>query len=369
MRISLFIRSLAFAFMMLAIPVKSSAGIIFSIGIAPPPLPVYVQPLCPGEGYIWTPGYWAYADDGYFWVPGTWVLVPEPGFLWTPGYWGWADGIFVFHQGYWGPVVGFYGGINYGYGYGGFGYEGGYWNRGAFFYNRSVNNVTNITNVYNKTVIVNNVTVNNVSYNGGVGGITARPTAQQETAARERHIPPTSVQIQHIQSASANRQLYESVNRGKPSIAATPRPAQFSGHGVIAAKAAAKSYRPPAARPAAPARAGNAAPRPATAYHPNDLPPVARSATPNTGNPRLDRKYQQRQDALLAKQEQERQKLQQRQEQDHQRLAHTRADEPRKQQVEQRHQQQTRQLEQRHAEQQQKVQPNPRSAPPGKERR
>ena len=109
-----------------------------------------------------------------------------------------------------------------------------------------------------------------------------------------------------------------------------------------------------------------AAPRPAAAYHPNDLPPVARSAAPNTCNPKLDRKYQQQQEALRARQEQERRKLQQKQ--DHQRLAQTRADEARKQQVEQKHQQQTRQLEQQHSEQQQKLQQNPRSASPGKER-
>jgi WXXGXW repeat (2 copies) len=101
MRISLFTRCLLLGLMMLAIPVGSSAGIIFSVEIAPPPLPIYEQPICPGEGYIWVPGYWAYGDDGYFWVPGTWVLAPEPGFLWTPGYWGWGDGVFIFNQGYW----------------------------------------------------------------------------------------------------------------------------------------------------------------------------------------------------------------------------------------------------------------------------
>jgi len=234
MRISLSIRLLVFALMMLAIPVASAAGIIFSIGIAPPPLPVYEQPFCPGDGYIWTPGYWVYGDYGYFWVPGTWVLVPEPGFLWTPGYWGWGDGVFVFHEGYWGPHIGFYGGINYGFGYGGVGYDGGYWNNGAFFYNRSVNNVTNVRNVYNKTVIVNNVTVNNVSYNGGEGGIRARPRPEEQTAERERHVPPTPVQTQHVHAASTNRKLYESVNHGRPPIAATAKPAEFRGRGYCA---------------------------------------------------------------------------------------------------------------------------------------
>jgi hypothetical protein len=109
------------------------------------------------------------------------------GLLWTPGYWGWGGNAFAWNEGYWGQSVGFYGGVNYGFGYGGVGYGGGYWNNGAFFYNRSVSNVnvTNITNVYEKTVI-NETTVNHVSYNGGEGGITARPTAAEETASHER---------------------------------------------------------------------------------------------------------------------------------------------------------------------------------------
>jgi hypothetical protein len=60
------------------------------------------------------------------------------------------------NPGYWALHIGFYGGVNYGYGYTGNGYEGGYWNNGAYFYNRYVNNignVPNITNVYNTTVI------------------------------------------------------------------------------------------------------------------------------------------------------------------------------------------------------------------------
>ena len=64
----------------------------------------------PGDGYLWIPGYWAYADDDYYWVPGTWVMPPQAGLLWTPGYWGWGDNGYVFNDGYWGPTVGFYGG-------------------------------------------------------------------------------------------------------------------------------------------------------------------------------------------------------------------------------------------------------------------
>ena len=123
--------------------------------IGPPALPVYEQPLCPGDGYLWTPGYWAYDYDvsDYYWVPGTWVMAPEIGFLWTPAYWGWGGDGFVFYDGYWGPHIGFYGGINYGFGYFGVGFEGGRWDNGHFFYNRSVNNVNinEIHNVYNTT--------------------------------------------------------------------------------------------------------------------------------------------------------------------------------------------------------------------------
>jgi hypothetical protein len=70
--------------------------------------------------------------------------------------------------------------------------------------------------VYRKTVIANNITVNNVGYNGGAGGITVRPTAEEEAAVHERHIPLTAAQTQHIHADSASRQLYKSVNHGKP---------------------------------------------------------------------------------------------------------------------------------------------------------
>src|SRR5262245_8234426 len=115
-----------FALAILCGPIAPSASTYVSITIAPPALPVYAQPIAPGPSYIWTPGYWAYAPDGYYWVPGTWVLAPFPGALWTPGYWGWSNGFYVWNAGYWGTRVGFYGGINYGYGYTGSGYHGGY---------------------------------------------------------------------------------------------------------------------------------------------------------------------------------------------------------------------------------------------------
>ncbi|MGB9072318.1 MAG: hypothetical protein WCC22_06575 [Terriglobales bacterium] len=370
------IRSLLFALVVLAMSAASFAQVGVFITIGPPALPVYEQPLCPGEGYLWIPGYWAfdYDYDDYYWVPGTWVLAPEVGFLWTPGYWAWEGDRFFFHEGYWGPQVGFYGGINYGFGYFGEGFEGGRWDHGRFFYNRSVTNVniTEIHNVYNTTVINN--TVNRISYNGGNGGINRRPTPQEEAAAHERHMPPVTAQTQQVQAARANRDLRASVNQGKPPVAATPRPGAWNDRGVVPAREAGAPYRPPANRAASqprtntpPTRPENSVPRPGNAVHPRDLPPAERPPASNMGNSKADQKYQQQQEKLFAKQEQERQKLQQKQDQEHQRLTQQKADEARRQQVEQRHQQQTQQLQQKHAEQQRKLQDKQQRKPPDRQ--
>jgi len=218
------------------ISAASFAATFVSVAIAPPVLPIYAQPIAPGPGYLWTPGYWAYGREGYYWVPGTWVIPPAVGVLWTPGYWGWRDGFYAWNAGYWGPRVGFYGGVNYGFGYVGVGYAGGYWNNGAFYYNRAVNNVnvTNIRNTYN--TVVNNATVNRVSYNGGAGGVRAEPTAVEREAMNERHIEPNELQMQHEHAAAGNRALLASVNHGRPAIAATPQPGAFDHPGVVAAR-------------------------------------------------------------------------------------------------------------------------------------
>jgi hypothetical protein len=208
-------------------PALVSAQVSVSIyaSIPPPPLPVYVQPACPYDGYLWNPGYWAWGDDGYYWVPGVWVLPPQPGYLWTPPYWGFAGGRYGYYPGYWGLHVGFYGGVNYGYGYGGSGYGGGRWEGGHFRYNTAVVTVnrTVIHNTYiDRTVIVNNNT--RTSFNGGSGGISARPTAQQQAFVRERHIPPTSVQTSHMQVARQDRSSFASANHGTPPTAAMNKP-------------------------------------------------------------------------------------------------------------------------------------------------
>jgi hypothetical protein len=358
----------------LAVPTASVAQVGVAITIGPPALPVYEQPVCPGDGYMWTPGYWAYDydDSDYYWVPGTWVLAPEVGFLWTPGWWGWGGAAFVFHEGYWGPHIGFYGGISYGFGYFGVGFVGGRWDGGHFFYNRAVLNVnvTNIHNVYETKV--NNISENRVSFNGGNGGITAHPTAAEEAAAHDRHIGPVAAQTQHAQQARNNPQQRASTNQGKPPIAATGKPGEFKGHDVVKASEAGGRYTPPANRGengSAPRAEDNAA-RSNPAGHVRDLPPAEKPAAPNTGDANRDKKNQQQIDKQYAQQQKERQKLQEQQEKEDQKITKQNND-AQKQQVEQRHQQQTQQLQQRHQQQTQQMQQRmaaPAARPEGRPR-
>ena len=327
---------------------------------------MYEQPEIPGPGYLWTPGYWAYGPEGYYWVPGTWVQPPAVGLLWTPGYWGWSAGVFVWNTGYWGPQVGFYGGVNYGFGYGGHGYEGGYWRDNQFYYNRNVTRINDvhITNVYNKTV-VNNVTVQRVSYVGGPGGTSARPTAEEQQAARLRHAPPTPAQTQHRESAATHHELLASVNQGKPQIAATAKPGDFSSHVVPAKEAggpmpvakAACAGRRCRTRPRAPADTAECA-GDSTGGLPGACarPAQVRARTCRRPRPPRRRRRNQARDnaAMQARHDQERENLAKQQEQDHAKMTRRRRIAQAKNSqamadLERQHQQQTQQLQQRHA--------------------
>jgi hypothetical protein len=367
------IRTLLFALVVLSMSAAAFAQIGISVSFGPPALPVYEQPLCPGDGYLWTPGYWGWGADfnDYYWVPGTWIEAPQVGFLWTPPYWGWGGSGYQFYEGYWGPTIGFYGGINYGFGYFGTGFEGGRWDGGHFFYNRAVMNVnvTNIHNVYNTTIVNRND--NHVSFNGGNGGINVRPTPEQEAAAHERHVGPVAAQTEHMNQARGDLQQRASTNQGRPPVAATMKAADFKGEGVVKTREAGGTYQ----RPASAGNPGGNAARPENnrtennaaqnnneakaaqqkANHVKDLPAAEKPAPPNTGNPKLDKKYQQQQDKQYQKQTQERQKMQQQQEKEDQQAA-KQQNQQRQQQVEQRHQQQTEQLQQRHQQQQQQMQ-------------
>jgi hypothetical protein len=283
--------------------------IAINIGVPPPELPVYVQPPIPGDGYIWTPGYWAYGDAGYFWVPGTWVLAPEPGYLWTPGYWGYDDGLYDWHEGYWGPNVGYYGGVNYGFGYGGVGFYGGEWRGDHFFYNGAVANFGgwHPDHVYvDRDVVVHNTIVNpnHVSFNGP-GGIDRRPSPDEVRFTNERHIQPTSNQVQHQNFAAQDRSQLAAVNHGRPATVAAANPAAYhqvaqqhaTAQPISAAdRSAGKTYNANGRGASNPSRPTNnfggasrpeSAPRPETAPR-NDAAPRMESAPRTTSAPRTE---------------------------------------------------------------------------------
>jgi hypothetical protein len=243
----------------------------------PPPLPVYDQPPMPAPGYMWTPGYWNWNNEDYYWVPGTWVEPPRPGVLWTPGYWGFSNGVYVFNSGYWAPHVGFYGGVAYGFGYGGSGYLGGRWSNGAFFYNQTVNNfgAHNVVNVYNDPVPPNAVASGRVSFNGGAGGTAARPTPEEAAVANEPHEKPTPAQLQNRRAASTNEGNFASTNHGLPAVAATARPGVLTGPDVVHGRPAGEAITPKGA--AIPP----AAPQPQHALpQPQQMPPKAEHELP-----------------------------------------------------------------------------------------
>ena len=355
---------------LLAVLLYQPAGAQVAVGISvrfgPPALPIYEQPLCPGDGYLWTPGYWAWDADGddYYWVPGTWVMAPRPGLLWTPAWWGFEGGGFGFHEGYWATEVGWYGGISYGFGYWGHGFWGGRWDHDRFMYNRAVFRVneTVVHNVYeDRTVIVNRREENRVSFNGGEGGVTERPNEKEQAAEHLQHFPPARPQEDNRQAARSNPQMRASANQGKPPVAATAHAGEFTGHDVVAAKSAGGEYHPPADRggkgggksgetPGAAAGGGAGG---ANQGHARDLQPH-QTATPEGGS--ADKKQQK----LIDKQNQEHQKLQAQQQKEDQKAEQKKWNDQKKQQLEQRHTQQTQQMEQRHTQQQQKTQPKPK---------
>jgi hypothetical protein len=213
------VRNVVVAAALAMAPAASFAGVFISVGFAPPALPVYVQPVAPGDGYLWNPGYWAYGPEtGYYWVPGVWVQPPQVGLLWTPGYWGWGGGLYAWHEGYWGPHVGFYGGINYGFGYSGVGFFGGRWEGGHFAYNTAVMRV-NTTIIHNTYVDNTHIGVNvgvHTAFNGGAGGVQARASVQEQQWSHENHIAPTAEQQNHVQLAHADRSNFASANGGRP---------------------------------------------------------------------------------------------------------------------------------------------------------
>lgn len=295
------VRAVFLALIVAAVPAGSFAAVSVSITIAPPLLPAYDQPVCPGDGYMWTPGYWAWGPAGYYWVPGVWIQPPAVGLLWTPGYWSFGGGGYLWHAGYWGPRVGFYGGVHYGFGYDGTGFFGGRWQGSRFYYNTAVTNVNRniIRNTYVNRSVVRNTTVNRASFNGR-GGIDARPTSQQEAAARQRRFGPTPTQLSHRSNASRDRGNFVSENRGRPATPAMSRPVnrpasrpEFNSQGPENRGQVNNSQRPqsrePISRPGQPGSRGADVNR-----EPRTAPQARPAQRPDNGGKQSERRDQDR---------------------------------------------------------------------------
>ena len=193
----------------------------------PPPLFDYDQPTAPGPYFFWCPGYWAHSSRGFFWVPGQWARAPFYGALWTPPYWSWSGSRSLFHHGYWAHHIGFYGGINYGFGYIGTGYFGGYWRGRDFYYNLAVTSAdtTTIPTVYTHAVTYNGISYSAhstgyTSYNGGPGGLSVLPTPAERAVARGPHMRETAPQETLSRAFAHNPEAAYSQNQGHPARAA-----------------------------------------------------------------------------------------------------------------------------------------------------
>lgn len=233
------VRWLLLALFLSVFAVSSHAQFSISANFGPPPLPVYEQPPCPEPGLMWTPGYWAWDPDqaSYYWIPGAWVSAPAPGLLWTPGYWGWERGRFFFHEGYWAPHVGYYGGVNYGFGYGGIGFAGGEWHGDHFFYNSAVMHVDHRfvhetfedRNRVERGFVERN---NHVAFSGGPGGIRHEPGPEERFAEHDRHMDRSPFQHSHEQAAHSDRDSFANRNGGHPAHPFAERPLGADTHSM-----------------------------------------------------------------------------------------------------------------------------------------
>lgn len=220
-------------------PRRVIAADLDKVTLAPPTLPSYEQPAIPADGYLWVPGFWAWRKSvpDYFWVPGTWVRPPQSGLVWTPPYWSRTGDSYTFHAGYWASQVGYYGEIEYGFGYPGTGYQGGRWSHGTFYYNRSFNNLgsVGIANAYGHAS--GRGDDSSRAGDDEAPPVDAAPRSQKENRSiNPRHIDATFEQRRHFELAAMDRSLYSKQNGGAPAVAATPHAGVLAGDGITSSR-------------------------------------------------------------------------------------------------------------------------------------
>jgi len=112
---------------------------------------------------------------------------------------------------------------HYGFGYFGEGFEGGRWDGGHFFYNRSVNNHKRQQHSQCLRYHVTYRNESHVSYNGG-NVESARVQGLKTRRRRGRDTSHRSDSNATCAGSPSQPQQRASANMGKPGTAATPRP-------------------------------------------------------------------------------------------------------------------------------------------------
>ena len=143
-----------------------------------------------------------------------------------------AGGLYGWHGGYWGPHVGFYGGVNYGFGFGGVGFVGGEWRGGVFAYNSAVANFgsVHVTNVYeNRTdrYAKHHCELTTMSASTAKAVLRRVPRAGELQAEHEQHSKPRRNQTQHMNFAARTARNSPSVNHGAPGTPAASNPKAY----------------------------------------------------------------------------------------------------------------------------------------------
>ena len=151
------------AFLLVAIPAPTppqfSVSVGATIGAPPPPLPVYAQPPLRRRTTSGTPATGA-GERSVLLGSGNLVAGASARPVLDAGVLASLARRLRLEPSYWGSSVGFYGGVNYGFGYYGTGFVAGVWAGNNFRYNTAVANVnrTVIHNTYvDKTVTNKNV--------------------------------------------------------------------------------------------------------------------------------------------------------------------------------------------------------------------
>ena len=213
-------RYFLFLLLLCLVPAVSHAQIAVgvSIRVGPPALPVYTQPPCPVEGYLWTPGYWGYGAAGYYWGSG------ECG-------WRCLAWEFCGHRAIGASLAGCMAGMQ-GTGdrtwastavlttaldmagsasWAGIGaVEASFTTAPCSMWAWVFHNTFVDRTVVNTTVVNNHFSFN------GEGGAMARPTPAEQAVEHENHFQPTPNQVSHENAMAQDRNQLASTNGGHP---------------------------------------------------------------------------------------------------------------------------------------------------------